>query len=108
MGAKIAPKEMYVGGKLFGSNYCDEFLTREKFTYKCDVCEKRFSFRNKLKPHALADLGDPANRSKVPCRKCKIEFTNRATLRVHFRINTLVKRFLNVRNVTRHLQGLTT
>ena len=76
--------------------------------YKCNFCEKRFSFRNKLKPHALADLGDPSNRSKVPCRKCKIEFTNRATLRAHFRINTLVKRFLNVRNVTRHLQGLTT
>ena len=76
-------------------------------TYKCDVCEKRFSFRNNLKQNTLADLGDPANRSKVPYRKCKIEYTNRATLRVHFRINTLVKRFLNVRNVTRHLQGLT-
>ena len=70
--------------------------------------EKDFHLETIIKPHALADLGYPANRSKVPCRKCKIEFTNRATLRVHFRINTLVKRFLNVRNMTRHLQGLTT
>ena len=23
-GVKIAPKEIYVGGKLFGSNYCDK------------------------------------------------------------------------------------
>ena len=47
--AKIALKEVHAGGKLIHSNYCDKkFQLKENSQkdkqYKCDVCEKRFSF----------------------------------------------------------------
>ena len=54
--------------------------------FKCEICEKRFSFRNNVKLHILVNDADPANRSKVPCRKCDKEFGNCKALRDHFRL----------------------
>ena len=44
---------------------------------------------------------------KSSMQRMKTKFANQGTFRDHFRFNTLVKRILYVRNVTRHLQGLT-
>ena len=36
--------------------------------YKCNFCEKRFSFRNNLKQHKVVNHADPTKRSKVSFR----------------------------------------
>ena len=104
---------MHVGGKLTDSNYCyKKFSTQEEYAEGTNhinamFVKKIFSFRNNLKQHILVNHADPANRSKVPCRECKKEVESSVPLRDHFRFNTLVKIILYVKNVTRHLRGLT-
>ena len=104
---------MHVGGKLTDSNYCyKKFSTQEEYAEGTNhinamFVKKIFSFRNNLKQHILVNHADPANRSKGPCRECKKAFANRPTLKDYFGFNTLGKVILYVKNVTRHLQGLT-
>ena len=62
--------------------------------YKYEICKKRFSFRNNVKQHILVNDADPANRSKVPCRKCDKEFGNREALRDHFRLKHMCEKNL--------------